>query len=469
MLACYCCWLMFSLWKMEEGGSMVVVTDRVPPQSKDAEQSVLGSMIIDKEAIFAASELLVEDDFYSTAHRKIFNAIISLSEKGEPVDIITLADELEHSQCLEEVGGRACLVNLANIVPTAANVRYHSHIIREKAILRALIQVATGIVSRSYDAPSSVDEFLDEAEQLIFEIGSRGKYQAFASLKEVMVQAFDRIEKLCDEKKGITGLSTGFADLDRMCFGLQDADLVVIAARPSMGKTTLALNMAQQIAVREKMPTAFFSMEMSRDQLAQRLLCAESQVDAQNMRRGYLSQDEWQKLTRAVGPLSDSPLYIDDSAMMSVMEVRAKARRLKVEKGLRAVFIDYLQLMRGHGRFESRQQELSEISRSLKALAKELNIPVVALSQLSRAVEKRPERRPILSDLMESGGIEANADLVMFIYRDSYYNKGSEKGNIAELNIAKQRNGPTGTIELYFLDRFTKFANVAHEPRGEEG
>ncbi len=448
---------------------MVVVNDRVPPQSKEAEQSVLGSMIIDKEAIYTAAELLVEQDFYSTAHQKIFSGIISLSEKGEPVDLVTLSEEMQRSHCLEEIGGRAYLVTLANAVPTAANVQYHSQIVREKAILRSLIQSATGIVQRSYEAPSNVDEFLDEAEQLIFEIGRRGKHQGFAPLKEVLVQAIDRIEKLYDEKKGVTGLATGFTDLDRICSGLQNSDLVVIAARPSMGKTTLALNMAQQIAVKEKRATAFFSMEMSKDQLAQRLLCAEAKIDAQNMRRGYLSQDEWHNLTKAVGPLSESPLYIDDTATLSVMEVRAKARRLKAEKGLEAVFVDYLQLMRGFARAESRQQELSEISRALKALAKELDLPVVALSQLSRAVEKRPERRPILSDLMESGGIEANADLVMFIYRESYYNKDSEKGNIAEINIAKQRNGPTGQIELYFLDRFTKFANIAREPIKSEG
>lgn len=448
---------------------MVVLSDRIPPQSKEAEQSVLGSMIIDKEAIYSAAELLADQDFYSTAHQKIYSAIISLSEKGEPVDLVTLSEELQRTQSLDEIGGRSYLVTLANAVPTAANIQYHSQIVREKSILRALIQAATGIVTRGFDAPSNVDEFLDEAEQMIFEIGKRGKHQGFASLKDVLVQAFDSIEKLYDEKKGVTGLSTGFTDLDRLTSGLQNSDLIVVAARPSMGKTTLALNMAQQIAVKEKLPTAFFSMEMSKEQLAQRLLCAESQIDAQNMRRGFLSQDEWHKLTMAVGPLSESPLYIDDSASLSVMEVRAKARRLKAEKGLQAVFVDYLQLMRGFSRFESRQQELSEISRALKALAKELTVPVVALSQLSRAVEKRPDRRPILSDLMESGGIEANADLVMFIYRESYYNKDSDKGNIAEISIAKQRNGPTGLIELYFLDRYTKFANVARESIKEEG
>jgi len=449
--------------------AVVVISDRVPPQSKEAEQSVLGSMIIDREAIFAAAELLVESDFYSTAHQRIFAAIVALSEKGEPVDTITLTAELQKNKSLEEIGGSAYLVVLANAVPTAANMQYHAQIVREKAILRSLIQAATGIVTRSFDSPHNVDEFLDEAEQLIFEIGSRGKYQGFASLKEVLVQAFDRIEKLYDEKKGVTGLSTGFVDLNRITSGLQGSDLIIIAARPSMGKTTLALNMTQQIAVREKKPTAFFSMEMSKEQLAQRLLCAEAQIDAQNMRRGNLSQDEWSKLTRAVGPLSESPLYIDDSATLSVMEVRAKSRRLKAEKGLDAIFVDYLQLMRGFSRSENRQQELSEISRALKALAKELSIPVVALSQLSRAVEKRNDRRPILSDLMESGGIEANADLVMFIYRDSYYDKNSDKGNLAEINIAKQRNGPTGQVELYFIDRYTKFANKASETLREEG
>ncbi len=453
---------------------MVLISDRVPPQSKEAEQSVLGSMIIDKEAIFSAAELLTEQDFYSSAHKKIYNAILSLSDKGEPVDLITLSEELQSKQCLEDVGGRSYLVTLANAVPTAANVNYHSNIVREKSILRSLIKASTDIVTRSFESPSNVDEFLDEAEQLIFDIGSRGKHQGFASFKDVLVKAMERIEKLYDDKKGITGISTGFTDLDRMCYGLQQSDLIVIAARPSMGKTTLALNMAQQVAVREKRPTAFFSMEMSKEQLAQRLLCAESQVDAQKMRSGYLSKDEWHKLTRAVGPLSESPFYIDDSASLSVMEVRAKARRLKAEKNLEAVFVDYLQLMRGFARSESRQQELSEISRALKALAKELSVPVIALSQLSRAVERRPDRRPILSDLMESGGIEANADLVMFIYREAYYNKETEMSNVAEINIAKQRNGPTGLVKLYFLDRYTKFANMARDDNrdgvsGEDG
>jgi len=437
--------------------------DRVPPQALEAEQSVLGSMIIEKEAIYAAIELLHGRDFYRSSHQKIYEAIIGLSDRGEPVDLVTLADETQRLRCLEDVGGMSYLVALANAVPTAANVQYYAQIVREKSILRSLINTATGIVTSCYELPGNVEEFLDEAERQIFEIGRQGKQQGFSLLKDALMEAFDRIERLFDEKKGITGLSTGFTDLDRISAGLQDSDLIILAARPSMGKTTLALNMAHHTAVREKKAAAFYSMETSKEQLAQRMLCAEAKIDAQNLRRGFLSQEEWQKLTRAVGPLSEAPLYIDDSASLSVMEIRAKARRLKAEKGLQAIFVDYLQLMRGFSRSENRQQELSEISRSLKALAKELRVPVVALSQLSRAVERRPDRRPILSDLMESGGIEANADMVLFIYREAYYNKDSEKGNVAEVIVAKQRNGPVGTFELYFHDRLNKFANIAPE------
>ena len=440
---------------------MVLAIDKIPPQSIEAEQSVLGSMIIEKEAIFTTVELLRGNDFYRTSHQKIFEAIVALSEKGEPVDLVTLADELQRRHSLEEAGGTAYLSDLANAVPTAANVQYYALIVREKSILRSLIHAATNIVAGSYEGPPDVEEFLDTAEQQIFEIGKQGKQQGFVPLKEILKETFDRIEQLFDDKKGVTGLSTGFEDLNGISSGLQPSELIIVAARPSMGKTTLALNMAHHIAVKERKPVAFFSLEMSREQLAQRMLCAEAGIDAQKMRRGFLSQEEWQKLTRAVGPLSESPLYIDDSASLSVMEVRAKSRRLKSERGLEAVFVDYLQLMRGFSRTENRQQELSEISRSLKALAKELSVPVIALSQLSRAVEKRDSRRPILSDLMESGGIEANADMVLFIYRESYYNKETEKRNIAEIIVAKQRNGPVGMIELYFFDRYNRFANIA--------
>ena len=439
--------------------------DKVPPQSIEAEQSVLGSMIIEREAIYIVAELLRGTDFYRTAHQKIFEAIIALSEKGEPVDLVTLADELQRRRSLEEAGGTAYLSALAGAVPTAANVEYYALIVRDKSVLRSLINTATKIVTGCYAGPPDVEEFMDTAEQQIFEIGRKGQQKGFVHLKEVLKEAFDRIEHLFDDKKGVTGLATGFAELDHICSGLQPSDLVIVAARPSMGKTTLALNMAHHITVKEKKPAAFFSLEMSREQLAQRMLCTEAKIDAHNLRRGFLSQEEWQKLTRAVGPLGEAPLYVDDSASLSVMEVRAKARRLKAEKGLEAVFVDYLQLMRGFSRAENRQQELSEISRSLKALAKELSIPVVALSQLSRAVEKRESRRPILSDLMESGGIEANADVVLFIYREAYYHKDTDRGNIAEIIVAKQRNGPVGMVELCFLDRYNCFANIA---RAEE-
>ena len=448
---------------------MAVTGERIPPQNLEAEQSVLGSMIIEKEAIFTASELLRNHDFYRTAHQKIFDAIIALSERNEPVDLVTLAEELERRRSLEEVGGMAYLVSLANAVPTAANVRYYAQIVQEKSILRSLINAATNIVARCYDSTDDVEEILDQAEQSIFEIGRQGKQQGFAPLKEVLMQAFDRIERLYDEKKGVTGLSTGFTDLDQLTSGLQASDLIILAARPSMGKTTLALNMAQHIAVNAKKKVAFFSLEMSKEQLALRLLCAQAQIDAQKMRRGTISPEEYLRLTRAVGPLSEAELYIDDTASLSVMELRAKARRLKAERGLDAIFVDYLQLMRGFSRAENRQQELSEISRALKALAKELNVPVVALSQLSRAVERREKKRPMLSDLMESGGIEANADMVLFIYRGSYYEEDSPKRNVAEIMVAKQRNGPVGSIELYFHNQFTKFANIAREGMREEG
>ena len=439
---------------------MVLTVDKIPPQSLEAEQSVLGSMIIDREAIFTASELLREDDFYRTAHQKIFEAVMALNENGEPVDLVTLADELQRRHSLEEAGGTAYLSALAGAVPTAANVQYYALIVREKSILRSLIHTSTKIVAGCYEGPPDVEEFLDAAEQQIFEIGKQGKQQGFVPLKKVIEETFERIEQVFDTKKSITGISTGFTDLNEKCSGLHPSDLIIVAARPGMGKTTLALNIAQHMAVNEKKPVAFFSLEMSRDQLAQRMLCAAAEIDAQNLRNGRLTQEEWMKLTRAGGPLSESPIYIDDSASLSVMEVRAKARRLKAEKGLEAVFVDYLQLMRGFSRAENRQQELSEISRSLKALAKELSLPVIALSQLSRAVEKRPERRPILSDLMESGGIEANADLVIFIYRDSYYSQ-DPGDNLAEIIVAKQRNGPTGTVKLVFRNKFNKFANIA--------
>ncbi len=437
--------------------------ERIPPQNIEAEQSVLGAMLLDKDAIITAIELLRFGDFYRDGHRKIFQAIVSLSDRGEPVDLVTLPEELRRRNELESVGGMGYLTVLANTVPTSANVGYYAQIVKEKAVLRSLISTATGIVTRCFEAKEEVDEILDEAERAIFEVSQRSSPQGFASMKEILKGAFDRIDKLWGNKGGVTGVPTGFPDLDNITCGLQNADLIILAARPSMGKTTLALNIAQHIAVNEKLPVAVFSLEMSKEQLVQRVLCAQANIDAQRLRRGFLSDEDYPKLTKAAGPLAEAPLFIDDTPAISVMEVRAKARRLKAEHGLSALFIDYLQLMRGSERAENRQQEISAISRSLKALAKELDVPVVALSQLSRAVEQREKKRPVLSDLLESGGIEANADIVAFIYRESYYNQNSENRNDTEIIIAKQRNGPIGNIHLFFKENHNKFLSVSRE------
>ena len=435
--------------------------ERVPPQNLEAEQSVLGSMLIDKDAIIASSEFLRASDFYRDGHQKIFQAMIDLSERGEPVDLVTLAEELRQHNQLENIGGMPYLTTLASIVPTAANVGYYAKIAQEKAVLRSLINSATRIVSRCFEAKDDVEEIMDEAEQAIFEVSQRSNPQGFSLMKDILKGAFDRIDKLWGNKGGVTGVPTGFTDLDNMTSGFQNSDLIIIAARPSMGKTTLALNIAQHIAVNEKLPVAIFSLEMSKEQLVQRILCAQANIDAQRLRRGFLSEDDYPRLTKAAGPLSEAPLFIDDTAAISVMEMRAKARRLKAEHGLSAIFVDYLQLMQGSARSENRQQEISGISRSLKALAKELDCPVVALSQLSRAVEQREKKRPILSDLLESGGIEANADIVAFIYREGYYNQNMEDRHDTEIILAKQINGPVGSVNLYFKDSHNKFLNIS--------
>jgi len=438
---------------------------RLPPQNLEAEQSVLGAMLIDKEALIQAAEILTPEDFYRENHQQIFQALLDLFNKGEPADLVTASEELESKNLLEKVGGASYLASLANMTPTSAHAKYYAEIVKEKSLLRRLIQAATTIVGKCYGNVEDVREFLDEAEQIIFDVAKSRDTRSFIHLKDALEQTFEKLERLYERKSGVTGLSTGFPDLDNLTSGLQDSDLIIIAARPSMGKTTLALNIAHQIAVNERLPVAFFSLEMSGEQLAQRLLCAYAEIDAQRLRRGFLSAEDWPKLTQAVGPLSEAPLYIDDTPAISVLEMRAKARRLKMEKGLSAIFVDYLQLMRGSEKTENRQQEISAISRSLKALAKELSCPVVALSQLSRAVEQRQDKHPILSDLLESGGIEANADVVMFIYREDYYNPETDKKHIAEVIVAKQRNGPTGKVDLYFMDRFNKFVSISY--RGE--
>lgn len=434
---------------------------RVPPQNIEAEQSVLGSMLLEKEAILSASEILRGEDFYKESHKKIFEVIIDLYDKNEPVDLITVSEELRKRNALEEIGGITYITALANSVPTAANVAYHAKIVKDKSMMRKLIHVSTKLVSMGYEEGRDVEEVLDEAERMIFEIAQRRSMEGFASIRDVVIETFDMIEQLYKNKGRMTGVPTGFLDLDEMTSGFQPSDLIIIAARPSMGKTSFALNIAQYAAIREKVPVAIFSLEMSKEQLVQRMLCAEAHIDSHKLRTGNLDEDDWPKLARAMGPLSEAPIYIDDTPGINIMEMRAKARRLKAEKGLGLILIDYLQLMQGRGNSENRQQEISEISRSLKALARELRVPVVALSQLSRAPEMRQDHRPILSDLRESGSQEQDSDLVAFLYRDEYYHPDTDKKNIAEVIIAKQRNGPTGVIELVWLDKYTKFANKA--------
>lgn len=433
---------------------------KVPPYNLEAEQSVLGSMLLSKEAVFVVSEHLKTDDFYKESHRQIYDVILELSEKQEPVDIITVAEALRSKKILEQVGGAIYLTTLTETVPTASNAEYYCKIIEEKALLRRLINVSSNILSMAYDSKEDVEDLLDDAERMIFEIVQKRRVDGYYHIKDILFSAFERIEELYNSDGGITGIPTGFPDLDEITSGFQPSDLILIAARPSMGKTSFALNIAANASIRHNIPVAIFSLEMSKEQLVQRLLCSESNVDSHRLRTGRLEEDDWPRLARAMGPLSEAPIYIDDTPAISSLELRAKARRLKAEKNLGLIIIDYLQLMSGRGRIENRQQEISEVSRSLKALARELSVPVVALSQLSRAPEMRADHRPILSDLRESGSQEQDSDLVAFLYRDDYYNPETDKKNIAEVIIAKQRNGPTGVIELAWLSKFTKFASI---------
>ncbi len=442
--------------------------EKVPPQNIEAEQSVLGALLIERDAVAKATEILAAESFYRDAHRKIYRAAVSLYEKGEAVDLITIAEELRRQDSLESSGGASYLTSLANSVPTAANVEYYARIVEEKAVLRNLIAAATKVVTSGYDEKEDAAEIIDQAEQLIFEISQGRMVKSYNPIKEVLVETFEKIETLYDNKGGITGISTGFKELDLITSGLQSSELIVVAARPSMGKTVLCLNMARNAALAQGVPVIVFSLEMAKGQLAQRMLCAEAGVDGQRLRTGFLSENDWPKLSTALGRLSEAPIFIDDTPGISVMEMRGKARRIKAEHGLGLVIIDYLQLMQSASRrTENRQQEISEISRSLKSLARELDVPVLALSQLSRAVEQRQDRRPMLSDLRESGAIEQDADVVAFIYRDEYYNPETEKKNIAELLIAKQRNGPTGSVELYFHKDISRFDNLDKKMKEE--
>ena len=433
---------------------------RVPPQSIEAEQSVLGCMLLDKEVVPGIAEILKTEDFYREDHREIYDAIMDLFQKAEPIDLITVSEQLKLRGTLDNVGGLEYLTNIATSVPTTANAKHYAGIVEEKALLRKLIKTSSDIINMGYEASEEVSILLDKAEKSIFDIIQGRNTQGFSHIKDVLVDTFNRLEELYNKKGFITGIPTGFTDLDYKTAGLQNSDLILVAARPAMGKTSFALNIAQHAAIHSKIPVAIFSLEMSKEQLVNRILCSEVMIDSHKMKIGKLEDDDWQKMARALGPLSEAPIYIDDTPGLSVMDIRAKCRRLKLEKGLGLVVIDYLQLMQSRGRAESRQQEISEISRSLKILAKEINIPVITLSQLSRAPEARSDHRPMLSDLRESGAIEQDADLVMFLYRDDYYNPDTDKKNVAEVIIAKHRSGSTGTVELRWFGEYTKFVNL---------
>ena len=443
---------------------------KLPPQNLEAEQSVLGAILIDNNALTRCLEILDPEDFYKGSHRKIFFAMTDLFDKNEPIDLITLTDQLKKNDELEAVGGIAYLSLMVNMVPTAANVKYHSHIVREKALLRGLVQSANEIASKVYEDNLDAEDLVDYAERSIFKISDKRVKASFVTLKEVIRDSFEMIERLYDKKETVTGVSSGFRDLDDLTTGFQKGDLIIVGGRPSMGKTAFALNIAQHVGLELREPVAIFSLEMAREQLAIRMLCAEAMVNSNSIRKGFIKKEDWHKLTSAASNLTGAPIFIDDTSGITVLELRAKARRLKIEHGLSLVIVDYLQLMRGKGSFERREQEISDISRSLKGLAKELSVPVIAVSQLNRSVEQRRPPTPILADLRESGAIEQDADVIIFLYREEIYNKEAKKGH-SEVIIAKQRNGPTGTVNLAFMSTCTRFLNMVDrdiEDTGEE-
>lgn len=435
---------------------------RVPPQNVEAEKSVLGSMLISDEAIGVAVEILNEIWFYEPAHQTIYRAILDLYNMRKQVDLITLSDKLKNDGRLDEVGGVTYLSVLMDFVPTAANIEHYAQIVKEKGVLRRLIKNATQIITDSYDARGDIEGVVDNAEKLIFEIADLRQRQQSFLLKDLVKSSMVTLDHLYQRKEHITGIPTGFTKFDTMTSGLQNSDLIILAGRPSMGKSALAVSIAENAAIDQKIPVAIFSLEMSKEQLVQRMLCSQARVDAHKVRSGFLSASDWPKLTAAAGKLSEAKIFIDDTPAISAMELRAKARRLKANYDIKMVVLDYLQLMQGSKNSESRQQEISEISRSLKALARELNVPVIALSQLSRAVESRQDHRPQLSDLRESGAIEQDADVVVLLVREDYYNATSENEGIAEVIIAKQRNGPVGPIKLQFTKEFMRFENLAY-------
>ena len=436
-------------------------TLKIPPQNIEAEQSVLGSMLLEEEAIGEAIEALREEYFYQDAHKKIFSAICKLYETGRAVDLITLREKLKKDNQIKAIGGVSYLTRLTEIVPSASNVKHYARIVKEKAILRILINTSTNIISDCYDESIDADQMLDRAERNIFDIAEKRLDTKFVSLKDIVKDSIKLIDDLYQRKAHVTGIPTGFNELDVMTAGLQSSDLIVVAGRPSMGKSALATCLAEHAAIVEKVPTAIFSLEMSKEQLVQRMLCSRAGVDLSKVRSGYLSQEEWPQLTNAAGVLSEAPIYIDDTPAISALELRAKARRLKAKYNIGLIVLDYLQLMQGPARAESRQQEISEISRGIKALARELNLPLIAVSQLSRATEARPGHRPQLSDLRESGAIEQDADVVMLLLREEYYNPTPDNKGKAEVIIAKQRNGPVGSKKLAFLKEYVRFADLS--------
>jgi replicative DNA helicase len=439
----------------------------VPPQNIEAEHAVLGTILLQDKALIKIVEILKPDDFYRDAHKTIFAAMLALFEKREPHDLITVTGLLSDQNKLEDVGGAAYLASLTDIIPFAGTLVHHAHIIRKKSVLRRLIQTTSEVAARCYDTQDDIESLIDEAEKTIFEIAHTNKGQGFQSMSAIVPKAFDRITKLFEKQEHITGVATGYEELDQITAGLQPAELIILAARPSMGKTALAMNIVQQAAVfGSKVTVAVFSLEMSMESLAMRMLCSLGRIDSQRIRTGKLHENDWPKLTRATGMLADASIFIDDTAGLTALEMRAKARRLKSEHNLGLIVVDYLQLMQGKTNSENRTQEISEISRSLKAMAKELDVPVLALSQLNRSLENRTDKRPQLADLRESGAIEQDADVIMFIYRDEVYNRSetNENRGMAEIIIAKQRNGPTGMIKMTFLGEYTTFENYTGRP-----
>ena len=433
---------------------------KVPPQDIEAEQAVIGSMLTDQDAVVAAIETLKPEDFYREDNKIIYEAILNIYNRAEPIDIITLKSELSSMGKLDAVGGLEYIAQLPDKVPTTSNVDRYIKIVQDKAMLRNLIKTANEIISLGYDQTEDVEDVMDHAEKKIFDVMQRKNQKGYTSIKDILIESFTKLEELYNQKQHVTGVPTGFIELDKKTAGLHGSELILIAARPAMGKSAFALNIGTYAATRANIPVAIFSLEMSKDQIGNRILCSEALVDSNNVRTGELNDEELSKLAETSGELSQAQIFVDDTPGISVMEIRAKCRKLKLEKNIGLVIIDYLQLIQGSGKSSSREQEIAEISRSLKILAKEIDVPVIALSQLSRAVESRPDHRPMLSDLRESGSIEQDADIVMFLYRDDYYNEESEKKNIAEVIIAKQRAGSTGTVELAWLGNYTKFANL---------